>query len=81
MHSQTPKLVSNAGPSPIQQAYAEHHQESTDAANSPEEPQRSPAEEQAQSLQPRVEQDSCAASSLFYTIGQLNWSGSDDEVA
>ena len=55
--------------------------ESTDAANNTEEPQRTPAKERAQPLQPRVEQDSCVASSLFYTIEQLNWSGSDDEVA
>ena len=55
--------------------------ESTDAANNTEELKRSPVEERAQPLQPRVEQDSCAASSLIYTIEQLNWSGSDDEVA
>ena len=73
MHKQTAKLV----------PHAEHYKESADAATNAKEAhvERCPAEERAQPLQPRVEQDSCVASSLFYTIGQLNWSGSDDEVA
>ena len=58
--------------------------ESTDAATSTKTALegRSPAEEQAQKPpHPGADQDGCLASSPSYTIDELNWSGTDHDVA
>ena len=63
---------------------SENPQGSTEAATCTKEAleERGPAEEQTQKpLQPGADQDSCLASSLSYTIDELNWSGTDDDVA
>ena len=58
--------------------------ESTDAAASTKEALegRSRAEEQKEKPpHPEADQDGCLASSLSYTIDELNWSGTDHDVA
>ena len=59
-------------------------QRSTDAANFTKEElvTRSQVEElQKKPLHPGTDQDTCLASSLSYTINELNWSGTDHDVA
>ena len=62
----------------------ENSQGSTDAAKSEEQElkKRSQVEElQKKPLHPGTDQDTCLASSLSYTINELNWSGTDHDVA